>query len=39
MRDLLNDWHRWTPAERLVAATLTLAAIGVPLVIALRSVV
>jgi hypothetical protein len=38
MRDLLNDWHRWTPAERLVAAALTLAAIAVPLALALRSV-
>jgi hypothetical protein len=39
MRDLLRDWHRWTPAERLMAATLTFTAIAVPLALALRSVV
>jgi hypothetical protein len=38
MRDLLADWHRWTPAERVVATTLTLAALAVPLAVALRSI-
>ena len=38
MRDLLRDWHRWTPAERFAAAGLTFAAITVPLAVALHAV-
>jgi hypothetical protein len=34
MRDLLSDWHRWTPVERLVAATLMFLLASVPLVFA-----
>jgi hypothetical protein len=36
MRDLLSDWQRWTPFERVVAATLMLLVVGVPLALALR---
>jgi hypothetical protein len=39
MRDLLADWHRWTPAERIVAAALTITVVAVPLAAALRAVV
>jgi hypothetical protein len=39
MKDLLADWRRWTPAERIVAMTLTSAvALGIPIVLALRLV-
>jgi hypothetical protein len=37
MRDLLADWRRWSPTERILAMTLTSAvAFGIPLALALR---
>jgi len=29
MRDLIRDWNRWTPIERVSAVALTAAIIGV----------
>ena len=34
MRDLLSDWHRWTPVERVIAATLMALLVTVPLALA-----
>jgi hypothetical protein len=38
MRDLLSDWQRWSPFERVIAATLMLLVVGVPLALAIRIV-
>jgi len=35
MRDILKDWRRWSPAERLSAVVIAaLMALGIPVVIA-----
>jgi hypothetical protein len=31
MRDLVDDWRKWTLPERLLAAVLVLTLIGLPL--------
>jgi hypothetical protein len=31
MRDLVADWNKWSPAERILAVVVTILIIAVPL--------
>jgi hypothetical protein len=39
MRDLIKDWNRWTPAERVTAVALSFGIAGTLLSTLLRSLV